>query len=361
MNENPNQFFRQDAIVDFLAWLYGDQALFRGPTGLRYPLTVETQVSPHAEHMLGDLSRETCTFPEDTWLLQDMKQQNSYLWNGPTYALHSIDGPNHQLQCRVGSYFDTVNTCTILEVELQRAIAALGPQASHDERYAAMPLRYALHQGYRGARALADAWTGRGRSAAIAISCLFAVFDGHDYRYFVRQRSSRLADGAGLHHIVPSMVFQPTGNDPADPASYSLKNTILREVAEELFNREEGDQNPLHYPEITDLKTLLHSGGADLTISGLAMDLLCLRPEILAVLVVHDPQWLARHASSLCFSRHEYEQTTAETESWHSVQNEALFIRGGDLEPRRCIAAGAASAILGLPLVRQRYDRTPAA
>ncbi len=373
--QDLNDLVQQDVVVDFLAWLYGDENLFRGPTGLRYPLTVRTEVATNPQMILGDWEKESRTFPESSWLLEEMKQKNSYLWNGKTYALRSVDSTEmenigagnveadstadsdlsnqkYYLQFTTGSYFDTINTCTILEVELQRAIASLPLNASHQDRYRAMPLRQALHGEKKGAKALEDAWLGRDRSAAIAISCLFAVYNGQDYCYFVRQRAGNLADGAGQYHIVPSMVFQPTNKDTASPDSYNLQNMILREVAEELFDREEGDQNILSHPEIADLQSLLYTGGASLQISGIAMDLLCLRPEILAVLTVHDSKWLARHASSICFSHHEYVQSQSENEGWYSVSDDALFLRGGELEPRHCVASGAASAILGLPFVR---------
>ncbi len=359
LDKDLNHFLQQDIIVDFLAWLYGNDVLFRGPTGLKYPLVVRTNVSSNPHRILGDWAEETRSFPQSSWLLAEMQQRNSYLWNGKTYVLRyiDIDAEGACLHCTTGSYFETVNTCTILEVELQRAITSLPINASHSERYEAMPLRRSLHGRRKGAKALEDAWSGRGRSAAIAISCLFAVHDGQDYRYFVRQRSANLADGSGQYHIVPSMVFQPTAEDPWNPASYSLQNTILREMAEELFDREEGDRDPLAYPEIRDLQSLLLDGGASLQISGIAMDLLCLRPEILAVLVVRDPQWLARYTSSLCFSRHEYVSGRPDSEGWCSVDDDSLFIRGGELEPRRCVATGAASAILGLPWVRQQHSR----
>ena len=338
-------------IVDFLVWLYGNDNLFRGLTGLTYPLVVRTAKNYNA--VLGDWATETRAFPQSSWLLEEMQQGNSHLWNAKTYALRYLETSpeGDRLHCTTGSYFDTVNTCTILEVELRRAMVRVPDDAPHEIRYEAMPLRRALHGTRKKSEALEDTWLGRGRSAAIAISCLFAVYDGQDYKYFVRQRSANLADGAGLYHIVPSMVFQPTTNDPLESKSYNIQNTILREVAEELFDHEDSDLDPITYPEIADLQSLLVNGGASLKISGIAMVLLCLRPEILAVLVVRDPQWWACHHSSLRFSRHEYATNQPESEGWRSVNDNSLFSRGGEFDPCNCVATGAASAILGLPLI----------
>lgn len=354
MEKSQESFVAPDMTVDFLAWLYGSDRLFRGPGDLTYPLVVRTTVSPDPAAILGDWARENRSFDPSSWLLEEMQQRNSHLWNGETYAMRYLETApeGDRLHCTTGSYFDTVNTCTILEVELRRAMATVPEDASHEVRYEAMPLRRALHGTRQGEEALEDAWSSRERSAAIAISCLFVVNDGQDYRYFVRQRSANLADGAGLYHIVPSMVFQPTAADPLDPKSYSIQNTIFREVAEELFDREESDPDLISCPEIADLQSLLANGGASLKISGIAMDLLCLRPEILAVLVVRDPQWLARYGSSLRFSRHEYATIQPDSEGWRSVNDGSVFLPGGEFDPRHCVATGAASAILGLPWER---------
>ncbi len=340
--------------VEFLAWLYGSEHLFHSPTGMVYPLVVQPIDAIAPNQLLGNLSQEHRSFPQSSWLLEEMKQSNSYLWNGKTYALQSLETTTagYRLHCVLGSYFDTVNTCTILEVELHRAITALPSTASHAERYDAMPLRQALHGDRRGTAALADAWSSRERSAAVAIACLFVVETGEDSLYFVRQRSTNLADGGGQYHIVPSMVFQPTSADPWDPNDYNLENTILREVAEELFSREECDRKLNTYPEIADLQEQLRTGGATLTVSGIAMDLLCLRPEILVVLHVRNPDWFAKHGSGLSFSHHEYVTDRPEQDSWRSTQDDRPFHPGGEFDPHRCIATGAASTILGLARIR---------
>jgi hypothetical protein len=355
-----SKFSRQRVITRLLTWLYGEDALFRSETGLIYPVNVRSWVDAPKEsrEVLGDLRSETRQFPSSSWLLNEMQQKNKHLWNGKTYALdpksnrETITGGEDRLHCILGSYFDTVNTCTILEVELERAMAQLGPDPSPEQCYEALPLRRQLHGDHRGQKALQDAWTGRNRSAAIAISCCFVVNVGSkpnprdQYRYFLRRRSDQVADGAGQYHIVPSMVFQPTGTDPFDPDSYNLEKTILKEVGEELFNYEEGDFNPLSYPEIADLKTLLDQGGATLKITGIGMDLLCLRPEFLTLLYVQDSTWFEHHGRSLCFSEHEYDYDSSSRESWRSILDGEPFQSEGELAPHRCVATGAISALL---------------
>lgn len=372
-----SQSSHQAVKIRFLAWLYGEDSLFRSATGLTYPLNVRSWVDqPKAVgQVLGNLRTETRQFPASSWLLAELQSNHKHLWNGKTYALDdrtrdpdtkttATQGDEDRLHCTVGSYFDTVNTCTILEVELARAIAHCHPDISPEQLYQALPLRRQLHGDRRGQAALADAWTGRDRSAAVAISCCFVVNTGSpddgcaggEQRYFLRQRSAQVADGAGQYHIVPSMVFQPTQEDPFDPQSYSLEAMILREVAEELFDREEGHPDLDLYPEIADLKHLLNSGGAMLNITGIAMDLLCLRPEILALCWVQDRTWFKRHGASMHFSRHEYTQDPQLGDSWRGIQDDHPFQASGEFAPHRCIATGAASAILGVQYLRNRVQ-----
>lgn len=373
-HRSTSRLSRQGTITRFLAWLYGEEALFRSSMGLIYPLNVRSWVDDPKESraVLGDLRSETRQFPSSSWLLAEMQQNHKHLWNGKTYALDHVTsasstngetelGGDNRLHCTVGSYFDTVNTCTILEVELERAMAHLDPDLSPEQYYNALPLRHQLHGDHRGKDALRDAWTGRNRSAAVAISCCFVVNVGStsnprdQHRYFLRQRSGQVADGAGQYHIVPSMVFQPMGTDPLDPDSYNIEKTILREVAEELFNYAEGDLDLLSCPEVADLKTLLDQGGATLRITGIAMDLLCLRPELLALLHIQNPTWFERHGGSLRFSDHEYDNNPSGVESWRSILDDEPFQIEGELAPQNCVATGAVSALLAKQYLSQYF------
>jgi len=363
---------RQAMTINFLAWLYGEESLFRSGTGLVYPIHlcswVEKPRSPR--QVLGNLKLETGQFPSSSWLLEKMQRTRKHLWNGKTYALDFMDRfkpasdaedflAGDRLHCTVGSYFDTVNTCTILEAELEQAIATLPLDASPQDCYQALPLRQKLHGDRRGQEALQDAWTGHNRSAAIAISCCFVVnvsseTDSKDeYRYFLHQRSAQVAEGAGQYHIVPSMIFQPTSVDPFNQQSYNLEATILREVAEELFDHEEGEQTVNLYPEIADLQALLVNGGATLLITGVAMDLLCLRPEFLALLWIRDRTWFERHGSSLKFSQHEYTPNSTIQESSRDITDPQPFQETGEFAPHCCVAAGAASALLARDYITQ--------
>jgi len=348
-------------LTKFLAWLYGEEALLKSSYSTIYPVAVKLCTLTNPEDVLVDLTEDTRQFPATSWLLEEMKQQNQHLWNGKTYVFLGLDSTSTdpRLHCAEGYYFDTVNTCIVLEEELKRNLAK-ATESDFASLYATMHLRRAIHQNQIGKAALADAWSGERRSAAIAICCLFVASDGVSYRYYVRRRSANLADGAGLYHVIPSMVFQPIAKDGNEPDSFSITNTILREVAEELFDHEE-EVTPEHEtncpPEIMALRELLQTGGAELLITGVAMELLSLRPEILAVLIVHDPEWLQQYESHIRFSSSEYANDTEDTKSDRDLDDETVLEPGGEFAPENCVVAGAACLIVGLPVARQLRDR----
>jgi hypothetical protein len=50
-----------------------------------------------------------------------------------------------------------------------------------------------------------------------------------------------------------------------------------------------------NYPEISHLKDLFDSGGAEFHLTGLSLDLFRLRPEILSTIIIHDTEWSKQH------------------------------------------------------------------
>lgn len=343
-------------INNFLAWLYGEDALLKSPVGIPYPVTVKPCILDNPEAVLQELTEDTRQFPNSSPLLEEMKQKNQHLWNGRTYVFLGLDtaSPYPRLRCGSGYYFDMVNTCMMLEQELTRTISQT-PELDFAALYERMPLRRALHQNQTGEAALQDVWTGVHRSATLAISCLFAAYSGKSYRYYVSRRSAQVADGAGLYHIIPSMVFQPINSDKQPQNSFNITNTILREVAEELFNHPEN--TPTDYPEIATLRELLETGGAELVVTGVAMDLLNLQPEILATFVIHDQTWLQQYQHQIRFSRDEYVTDADESKSYRNLEDDSILQPGGEFAPENCVVVGAACLIVGLPVARQLGDR----
>ena len=137
------------------------------------------------------------------------------------------------------------------------------------------------------------------RSAAIGISALTIFNDGAAYRAILARRSQSTAIDSNMFHVLPAMMFEQTTADFNDRREWSVKHQILREVLEELFGLPE-DINPprwdffYDHPALQFLLELLDSGKAQLCATGVILNLLTLRPEISALLLIHDPAWYAR-------------------------------------------------------------------
>ena len=158
------------------------------------------------------------------------------------------------------------------------------------------PLRTAYHRQVPPDVALLR---GVGRSAAIGIGTLTVFNDGDVYRAILAKRSQSTALDSNMFHVLPAMMFEPTTAVFADQREWSVKHQIFREILEELFGlTEESAPKRWNYfydhPALRYLLGLLETGKAKLRVTGLILNLLTLRPEISALLLIHDPGWYAR-------------------------------------------------------------------
>lgn len=219
--------------------------------------------------------------------LQDLQNSKPALYNGVTFTMKSLRLKPLSLSAEIGSYYDMLATCAAFEREMRDAIlggALRGPARATYHRH--VPPGEALLRGEK-------------RSAAIGIGVLTVFNDGEAYRAILARRSQATAFDSNMFHVLPAMMFQPTTADFADAREWSLKHQILREVLEELFGMPEQDQPPrwdyfYHHPALQYLLSLLDSGKAQLLATGLILNLLTLRPEVSALLLIHDPAWRER-------------------------------------------------------------------
>ncbi|NJL94548.1 MAG: hypothetical protein HC915_12910 [Anaerolineae bacterium] len=217
------------------------------------------------------------------------RQQGGHtLHDNPTFVLGRLQvAPTLHLTARLGSYFNMLMTCDALEHELRAACAngAPCPEAK------ALPLR----QHLASPAALFD---GHNRSAIIGMTVLVVYARDGTYWSLVGERSGRTAIEPGRLQVIPAGVFGPISADIA--GEWDLQRGMLRETLEELFGLEDATpgQVPLGYfadfPAYRRLVDLLAGGGAALRLAGIAVNLLTLRPEVCAVLLIHDPTWAAQ-------------------------------------------------------------------
>ncbi|MEP7009366.1 MAG: toll/interleukin-1 receptor domain-containing protein [Acidobacteriota bacterium] len=362
----------------FLRWLYGENSLLKAPSGEEFPIAVRPTASTDPAVLPRALVPDSCAFDVTGGLIERRRLEGARLWDQATFTLRSVtdgsDGRIETIDCSIGAYFAAVNTCDVLEEEL-KAIGLMPLEAVGDFRkaYEGLPLRRGLHHGKVGATTLAEVWSGTGRSAAIAVSVLFVCFDGDEYRFYVRRRSPTVAVHPLNYHVVPSFMFQPmlVGHELSE---FSLRYNVLREVAEELFSRPEGGgaeegttittpKDLYLLPEVAALESLLESGAAELVVTGMSVNLLNLRPEVLCVLVIHDHNWFLAYRSEIKFCRLEYSQDFPIMKEYtvaFDLFEEDLFEAGGPLKAGNWVAPGAACIIAGVPAARRlvnQHDR----
>jgi hypothetical protein len=211
-------------------------------------------------------------------------------FSGPTYALHRLREDREtgaRLDCVMGRYFTSRATSSDLDPEL---LAAQARDPARPVPLEALPRRAWLHG--QVADPVVD---GAHRSSALAHSTvvLLATGDG-GHRVLLPPRSTSVATHPDFLHLAPAGVFAPDGEDPHRARrDFSVRRNFVREWLEELYGTDERElADPEAEPAIARLTEALRSGQADLRYTGVAVDLLTLRPEICLLLAIHDPEWL---------------------------------------------------------------------
>lgn len=278
--------------------------------------------------------------------LQNRLRTRPGMTDNPTYIMERMQANPLRIQAQLGTYFDMMATCDALDWELRDF--AIGKGAD-------LPLREQLHALVSADDLIYD---GRGRSGVIGVAVLTVFNNGGDYRAIVAQRSSTLATGAGLYHVVPAFVFQPSGPESFYAAEWSVKHHICREFGEELFAMPEYDQWPsaqtadyfYTHPAVANLRAMLADGRAELFLTGTAFNLLSTRPEICAALLIHDPDWYAQSEGQL------QQALTTERQETRYIPIDTLEGLPDDLHIRMT-PQGATALWMGLEAVRDSLSR----
>ncbi|QOY89079.1 NUDIX hydrolase [Paludibaculum fermentans] len=221
--------------------------------------------------------------------------QGLSLFNGEVYAMDRLFArPDLRLDCRLGSYFASMNTCESIELELLEQLPALAGRAPADfarfdrrleRRNAVGPLTPAI-------------------GVATLTVCGDEILLG-------RLAPKAMPHRAGQWHVVPSGMFAPP---------YSIEDTVSVELREELGV--ELDPSRLYF-------------------SGVATNLLNLRPEICTLLVLDKPE-------EFLLSDEFLPGLTRIPLATETELIQTLGLHAGNISP-----AGAAALFLGLRLLRR--------
>lgn len=266
-----------------------------------------------------------------------------------TYTMLEFNENKGILQCGAGQYEDTLDSCEALGYELLCILAKGSTDFKKIDKKT--KLRNKLHSLVPD-----PIRSGKERVCGLGISALLVYREEVKLKMFIMDRGSTTV---GLHenllHVIPSGMFQKLYNFKDD--FNDIKENLYKEYAEELFGishkPKKGKGRPISIHQdneskepIADLKRSIIKGEASLEITGLAVDLLSLRPEICMLLYIKSPDWWEKHRNHI-ETNQEAKQVRRVTYS--NNENELLK----EICPDKTIPAGAAAFWLGIDKLRK--------
>ncbi|MCA9912090.1 MAG: hypothetical protein KC496_02020, partial [Anaerolineae bacterium] len=278
---------RYTKITDTIHKLYPAELFTRH--GIAHPVTFYDPAPEQVQNVDSVLGREPginvmqdeMAFYNHAYL-QTLQNSGRNLFNGTTFALTTLRQKPLRIEAGFGKYFDMIATCAALDHELLDAVQG---------KLIRLPMRTQYHRSISPEEALRS---GNGRSAALGGVVLTVFNDAGTYRLMLAKRSGTQATRPNNFHMLPAFMFQPAGSI-MQAGEWSLRHHILREILEEMFGMEESENTDFYaQPALLDLQQMLDNGEAGLYLTGIAMNLMTLRPEITALLLIQDAEWWPR-------------------------------------------------------------------
>lgn len=205
----------------------------------------------------------------------------------------------------------------------------------------------------------------QGRCNGLAISTLIIFRDTNGtYCVMFGKRALKTAAGSDLFHVIPACMFQPElGNHKAE---WSIEHNIFKEYGEELFNKKLNKRavDPRYFYSkwecVAELrKALENQSRAQLLPTGVVMNLLNLRPEICALLLVHDADWWAMQMAKMetnweYHPREEIFSILGKARTHYNIDSvEEQFYEDFDNNTGLWVPAGLAAFWLGVDAARE--------
>ena len=381
--QNIQKALQDPALYQFLQWKYPQTPLLmRGDQ--RYPVVVYSapkMQQNNPESVLSGLDLQQTS--QKKLIIQDssyrtaFKMMNRPLIDLPTYTMSEFHSNGFlKFQCGLGSYFHMLDTCEALEWELLvtwcNHFGCKETSGSQDKNFlrfeAQLPLRQKVHS------CVSDPiHSGKGRSVGLAVSTLIAFYDHTTLHLWLQRRSSQtISLHEGMFHVFPSFMLQPT-KPHGIKEEFSITYHFHREYMEELFNRPHfsalGDP-PFHFyqdPCFLRLQRYQEQKEALFLFTGVAVNLLNLRPEICTLLFIKNPEWFAYHfrqapsQQKFCCNEEFLEAKNQHSEKILPFGFQIPYtdldddlIKTGNLYPDKMVPSGAAAFWLGIDTLRSR-------
>jgi hypothetical protein len=221
------------------------------------------------------------------------------IYNKPTFAVNHFDKKTGDMTCYISSYFKALYNCDNHYYQVVGSYP--GYNSSNIDEYTSSNSITAWAEELKSV--VVDN-NFKNFELSLGSSCLFICnTESHGYQALLAKKSQG-ANGFNDLHVIPASMLQPVGNNPLNyNLELNIKNQVIRELAEEVFNYPETTGSHANnlideiysYPEISHLESLLKSGEAEFHVTGFHLDLFRLRPEILSTIIIHDKEWAKEH------------------------------------------------------------------
>lgn len=227
------------------------------------------------------------------------------LVNMPLYRLRGLDVDGHGIGGEVGvtSFVHYALTMDLLEGELLDALAATGNLEPGQ-----LPLRDRYLPDFEAVTGLGDRLCAGGVLALCAIARPAGLHGEADYLLLVQQRSGSVLNANRQLAVIPKGFHQPATDYRADT---QLGATLLREMEEELFGRDDVDNTlaeqrsaePMHPTRQSDpMRWLLErplGEGLRLECVGFGLNLVSGNYEFPSLIVIDDEEFWSRYGGKI--------------------------------------------------------------
>ncbi|MCA0873936.1 hypothetical protein LCL97_24185 [Seohaeicola saemankumensis] len=193
---------------------------------------------------------------------------------------------------RLASYFDYIDQCEVLGVELAKAILTNENDSPNDKdavvRKEQLPRRGEPQKGFD------LSW--RAAYPGVNALCILRDYEDDEHEkgdyFLLHRRDETQSQAQNTVHVVPAGGHQSLSAGSSEVEDTSLWRTLFREFAEELFNKEKVSRQAAtwiqfnKHPDIIEMRRVfLHPDQVALRchLLGFGLDPVTLKPEVLAV------------------------------------------------------------------------------
>ncbi len=301
--KSPNEFNDWDIVIEHLEKRYNSNALMLN--GKKLPVTIiweNTNQHIDPDKILGQVDISAPPYLANKYHRKYIKEKfeappSPIKHESINYRMVNISLNNGLpiINGALGRYYDNILTQYAIEWELNKFISKHKSKdnlisALQSDR--ALPLRNELEM--KVSNPLVD---GSSRCASLTISTFLVFRRSNGYYCLLKKRSANVGLSPNMFHVVPAGMFESAHKD--FKYEWSVKYNSYRELLEEVYNKEElissGPANPEYLYEIEPMPTLLDfikRKKADLSVTGICVDMLNLRTEICTILSVDDEEFV---------------------------------------------------------------------